>query len=146
MTAVLEATATHRPDPSIEECYFYHSMTLPGHGEVQGEWDLRGREREYFGNVELAGRKVLEIGTASGHLCFWMEQQGADVLSYDLSPQQDWDIVPYHNYDYGDHIAGRKQHIRELNNAWWFAHKRFHSKAQRRLWLGVRSLAGPGQV
>ena len=91
---------------------------------------MRGREKEYLGHVDLAGRKVLEIGTASGHLCFWMESQGADVLAYDLSPEQDWDIVPYHNFDYSKHIAQRKDIIRKLNNGWWFARERFQSNAR----------------
>jgi hypothetical protein len=105
-------------------------MTIPGHGEVSGEWDLRGREREYLGRIDLAGKSVLEIGTASGHLCFWMEKQGADVTGYDLSEEQEWDIVPYHDYDYTEHIARRKEHIRRLNNSWWYAHERFGSRAR----------------
>jgi 2-polyprenyl-3-methyl-5-hydroxy-6-metoxy-1,4-benzoquinol methylase len=130
MTETLEVVTRQRATPAFEDCCFYHSMSLPGHGEVNGQWDLRGREKEYLGQVELAGKKVLEIGTASGHLCFWMESQGADVLAYDLSPEQDWDIIPYHNFDYSEHIAQRKDHIRKLNNAWWFARERFQSNAR----------------
>ena len=59
-----------------------------------------------------------------------MESQGADVTGYDLSEEQEWDIVPYHDYDFTEHIAQRKEHIRKLNNAWWFAHKRFGSRAR----------------
>ena len=54
-------------DPA--DCYFYHTMDLPGHGTVTGEWDLRGREAAYLGNVDFQGKRVLEVGTASGHLC-----------------------------------------------------------------------------
>jgi 2-polyprenyl-3-methyl-5-hydroxy-6-metoxy-1,4-benzoquinol methylase len=130
MTEALEIETKQRATPAFDDCYFYHSMSLPGHGEVKGQWDLRGREKEYLGQVDLAGKKVFEIGTASGHLCFWMESQGADVLAYDLSPEQDWDIVPYHNFDYSEHIAQRKDHIQKLNNAWWFARERFQSNAR----------------
>jgi hypothetical protein len=130
VTETLEVETKQRATPAFEDCCFYHSMSLPGHGEVKGQWDLRGREKEYLGHVDLAGRKVLEIGTASGHLCFWMESQGADVLAYDLSPEQDWDIVPYHNFDYSKHIAQRKDIIRKLNNGWWFARERFQSNAR----------------
>jgi hypothetical protein len=122
--------AAERELPAVEDCYFYHSMTIPGHGEVSGEWDLRGREQDYLGHIELAGKKVLEIGTASGYLGFWMEQQGAVVTGYDLSDQQEWDIVPYHDLDYTAHIAQRKAHIRRLNNSWWFARKHFQSRAR----------------
>ena len=130
MTASLVVPTTHRASPSFEDCAFYHSMTIPGHGEVQGEWDLRGREKEYLGSIDLAGKKVLEIGTASGHLCFWMEKQGAEVTGYDLSENQEWDIVPYHDYDYSEHVARRREHIRRLNNSWWFAHHRLGSRAR----------------
>ena len=105
-------------------------MTIPGHGEILGEWDLRGGEEDYLGHVMLPGQTVLEIGTASGYLCFWMEKQGAKVVSYDLSEAQDWDVVPYHRFDYANHIAQRKERIRKLNNSWWFAHERLGSRAQ----------------
>jgi hypothetical protein len=83
----------------INECYFYHTMDIPGHGLVKGNWDLRGKESEYLGHVDFQGKRVLEIGTASGHLCFSMEKMGAEVVAYDLSPKQDWDLVPYSGLD-----------------------------------------------
>ena len=105
-------------------------MDIPGHGTVIGEWDLRGREQAYLGNVALAGKTVLEIGTASGHLCFWMEGQGAEVVAYDLSDSHEWDIVPYAALDVRGIAEGRKAHMRKINNAWWFAHERFKSTAR----------------
>ena len=69
---------------NVDGCYFYHTMDIPGYGTVYGEWDLRGRESSYLGNVRFKGKSVLEIGTASGHLCFYMEKQGAEVVAYDL--------------------------------------------------------------
>src|SRR5436309_2145169 len=107
--------ARPRTVSSVEDCYFYHSMNIPDHGEVTGEWDLRGREKEYLGNVDLAGKTVLEIGTASGHLCFWMEHQGAEVVGYDLSENEEWDIVPYSTRDFSEYVQGRKNHIRKIN-------------------------------
>ena len=105
-------------------------MDIPNHGLVHGEWDLRGREASYLGNVSLHGKRVLEIGTASGHLCFTMEKMGADVVAYDLSDKQEWDIVPYSGYDYEEYISERKRHIRRLNNGYWFAHRANNSTAK----------------
>jgi SAM-dependent methyltransferase len=122
--------AEPRTVSSIGDCHFYHSMSIPDHGEVTAEWDLRGREAEYLGNIDLAGKTVLEIGTASGHLCFWMEKQGAEVVAYDLSENQNWDIVPYSTRDFCGFVQGRKAHMRKINNSWWFAHERFASKAR----------------
>ena len=115
---------------SIDDCYFYHTMDIPNHGVVQGEWDLRGRETLYLGNVSVVGKRVLEIGTASGHLCFAMEKMGATVVAYDLSPDQDWDIVPYFGLDYEQHIQERKERIHKLNNGFWFAHGANGSRAR----------------
>ena len=114
----------------LDECYFYHSMEIPGYGLVEGPWDLRGGVDDYLGGVELAGKRVLEIGTASGFLCFTMEGRGADVVAYDLSPEQSWDVVPYARYDHGAFEADRREHLRKLNNGWWLAHRAHESSAK----------------
>jgi 2-polyprenyl-3-methyl-5-hydroxy-6-metoxy-1,4-benzoquinol methylase len=115
---------------SISDCYFYHTMDIPNHGTVHGDWDLRGREASYLGNINLQGKRVLEVGTASGHLCFTMERMGAEVVAYDLSNEQDWDIVPYDGYDYGKHTAELREHIRRLNDGFWIAHRAYGSHAK----------------
>jgi SAM-dependent methyltransferase len=117
----------------IRECYFYHTMDVPGYGEVKGEWDLRGREAQYLGNVFLKGKRVLEVGTASGFLCFYMEKQGAQVVAYDLSQDQDWDMVPFSRIDEErarQMIRQRKEHVRRINNGYWLAHRANRSQAR----------------
>ena len=57
MAASLAISTSHRAEPAFDDCAFYHSMTIPGHGNVTGEWDLRGREREYLGNIDLTGKE-----------------------------------------------------------------------------------------
>ena len=122
--------ANPRDVTSLDECDFYHTMDLPSYGTVTGQWDLRGREAAYLGHVSLQGKDVLEIGTASGHLCFYMESKGANVVAYDLSEEYEWDMVPYAGFDYREHIADRKKHLRRLNNSFWLAHKAFNSSAK----------------
>ena len=122
--------AEPRTVTDINDCYFYHTMEIPTHGLVHGEWDLRGAEATYLGNVNFQGKRVLEIGTASGFLCFAMEQRGAEVVAYDLSVEQGWDIVPYAGYDVAKHIEETKKHLHRLNNGFWFAHRAFNSKAK----------------
>jgi SAM-dependent methyltransferase len=122
--------APHREVASAEDCYFYHCMDIPGHGEVSGQWDLRGREAAYMGGVDLRGRKVLEIGTASGHLGFWMESQGAQVTAFDIDENQDWDIVPFFGFNQQAIIESRRAVMRRINNSWWFARNRLGSEVQ----------------
>ena len=54
---------------SIEECFFYHTIELPGFGLVRGQWDLRDRFGEYVGGVDVAGKSVLDVWTASRRAC-----------------------------------------------------------------------------
>lgn len=114
----------------LGECYFYHVMDLPGLGEVGGEWDLRGHEDAYLGGEPLEGRRVLELGTASGALCRYMEGRGAEVVGFDLSPEHSWDLVPFAKFDIDGMIASSKAHIEHLNNAWWLVHRLFGLKAR----------------
>jgi SAM-dependent methyltransferase len=115
--------APPRAVESVTDCYFYHSMDIPGHGEVTGEWDLRGDEYRYLGGVDLDGRRVLELGAASGFLTTYMERQGADVVAYDLSEKHSWDVVPFAGTDTANFDAVRRDHLRKINNGFWLNHK-----------------------
>jgi SAM-dependent methyltransferase len=114
---------------SAEDCYFYHVMDIPGYGTVGGDWDLRGHEDEYLGNVELAGRRVLEIGPANGFLTFYMEGRGAQVVGVDLPEGSKWDMVPHAALD-RDAPQSWFDAIRRMKNGFWFAHRRHASTSQ----------------
>jgi SAM-dependent methyltransferase len=116
--------------PARADCYFYHTMDVPGYGLIEGEWDLRSGVDAYLGHEPVAGKRVLEVGTASGFLCFEMERRGADVIAYDLSPETSWDIVPYRRLDIPAVTELRARHIAAINNAWWLAHHAFGSHAR----------------
>ncbi len=122
--------ASPRQIADISECYFYHTIELPGYGLMVGEWDLREGVDAYLGNVHLAGKRVLEVGTANGFLCFEMERRGADVVAYDLSAEDDWDIVPYGGRVPDDVVRNRGIHIERINNAWWFTRGLVNSNAR----------------
>ena len=38
-----ELYAQPRHVESLDDCWFYHTTDVPGHGTVPGNWDLRGR-------------------------------------------------------------------------------------------------------
>lgn len=115
---------------SLDECDFYHTVDMPGHGTIQGQWDLRGREATYLGDVNFEGKSVLEIGPASGHLSFWMEAQGARVTAFELGEDHKWDFVPFKGVDLVAHHASRKIHLRRLHNSWWFLRAALKARAQ----------------
>jgi hypothetical protein len=115
---------------NLGECWFYHTMDLPGHGTVEGAWDLRAGVDEYLGGVDFRGKRALDVGTASGFLCFEMERRGAEVVAYDLSDEYDWDSVPYARHDHESGVLERRAHIRQLNNSFWLSHRGFHSAAR----------------
>ncbi|HEX3464299.1 MAG TPA: hypothetical protein VHS78_09665 [Candidatus Elarobacter sp.] len=115
---------------SIGECYYYHTMDVPGVGLVRGEWDLRGGVDAYLGDEPVTGKRVLEVGTASGFLCFEMERRGAEVVAYDLGSGDAWDVVPFAGRDDAAEAAERSRHIERLNKSWWFNHAAFGSRAR----------------
>lgn len=114
--------APHRDPPALADCYFYHTTAIPGHGTVEGEWDLAPGIDAYLGKVAFAGKSVLDVGAATGFLSFHMEKAGATVTSYDLDETQGWDIVPLSGIDAGEHARVRKAHIAAINNGYWFCH------------------------
>lgn len=109
--------------PRLEDCDFYTSMVVPGLGEVQGSWDLRVPGPDaYLGHVELAGRRVLEVGPASGFLTAHMESRGAEVVSVELGDQDAWDLVPHAGADLAREQAARTAHLARLRNGFWYVH------------------------
>src|SRR6185295_5902899 len=86
---------------SVADCFFYHTMDLPEFGVVRGQWDLRGRFDDYVGGVPVAGKSVLDIGTATGFLSFEAERLGASrVLSFDLGDARQQRFIPFKNKPY----------------------------------------------
>jgi SAM-dependent methyltransferase len=113
-----------------EDCFFYHTIDAPGYGTIPGEWDLRGHVDGYLGGTDLRGKRVLELGTASGFLCAEMERRGAEVVAFDLSDEHDGDLVPFARRPDPRAVADRRGFVRRLNNGWWLVHRAFRSSAR----------------
>jgi SAM-dependent methyltransferase len=105
-------------------------MEIPGYGVVNGEWDLRPNIDRYLGHYVFRGKRVLDVGAASGFLSLHMEKAGAEVVSYDLSEAHPWDIVPFSGTVDGPTDADRRKHVRRINNGYWLAHRVLGSKAK----------------
>lgn len=119
----------------LEDCFFYHTIDLPGFGEIRAQWDLRGRFNDYVGGVDVAGKSVLDIGTATGFLSFEAEKRGAArVLSFDMSDPRQQVFLPFKDklfYRSPEQFA--EQHgaeIEQWRNAYWLCHRLLRSKAE----------------
>jgi SAM-dependent methyltransferase len=120
---------------SLDDCVFYHTMDLPGFGEVRGQWDLRGRFNEYIGVVDLAGKSVIDVGAATGFLSFEAEKSGANrVLSFDIGHARQQTFLPFKDKLYSrDPARWAEQYgaeIEQWKNAYWLCHRLFDSRAE----------------
>ena len=121
-----------RPAPSLTECTFYHSFDFPDGETVHGWWDIRGRFEQYIGNYPLAGKTVLDIGTASGFLAFCAEQRGARVTAFDVDRAINTEQVPHRDTLYlRDRAAWARERDDNLHNpmkaSYWYAWHKYKS-------------------
>jgi SAM-dependent methyltransferase len=124
---------------SVDQCNFYHSTDIPGVGLVEGQWDLREGFHEYLGGYDFTGKRVLEIGPATGFLTFQIEKAAREVVAVELPMDRNfWNAVPYESLGLA---RGREQgwteverqfheHIGRIRNGFWFCHEKFASRAR----------------
>lgn len=121
----------------IKSCYFYHTMDLPDYGLIPGDWDLRGREDDLLGAYDFSGKTILDVGTATGYLCFEMIKRGGHVaaLDQDENADSDFAIIPYFDYamrfgmTFEDRVAATRKLIVESRNAFLLAQRCFGVEA-----------------
>lgn len=117
------------------QCFFYHTIDLPGFGVQEGSWDLRGRFADYVGGVDFAGKRVLDVGTASGFLSFEAERHGArEVVSFDLDTAERQMLLPFAGSAFVEDHAGWCRAQTAAFMAWkrgyWLSHRLLGSRAQ----------------
>ena len=121
------------PAPALRDCYWYHTLDLPG-GSVTGEWDLRGRFDDYTGHVALSGKRVLDIGTASGFLTWESEKRGADVVSFDLDHASRQKLLPFRDTIYmrdrDESERQRQAFFDSMKRGYWHCHHALGSRAR----------------
>lgn len=77
----------------LEEYYWYHTVDL-GNGLVTpGDYDFRGQLPAFHFPANMAGMKVMDVGSATGFFAYEFEKRGADVTSVELPSLEDWDIL-----------------------------------------------------
>ncbi len=111
-------------------CDFYHVVELPDGSVPAAQWDLRATADEYLGGVNFFGKRVIEIGPASGFLSFHMERQGAEVTCIEPPMATFWDVVQRHGIDLDQRRRHFMHHIERVRNSFWFLHQNYESKAR----------------
>lgn len=130
MIASVTPKRIEREVADLAACDFYHTIDLPDGTVLEGHWDLRQTAGQYLGDVDFAGKRVIEIGPASGFLSFHMERKGARVVAVEPPMDSFWDLVPRA----GAQAARDKQdffrHIERVRNSFWYLHRAFESKVE----------------
>jgi hypothetical protein len=115
---------------TLQDCYLYHWFDMPDGQEIIGNWDLRQNWSDYLGGIDLAGRRVLEFGPASGFLTLKMEKMGAEVVAFDLPPGTPPDILPIPGIPSQQLRKSKARDIDRVRNSWWYFHRQFGSNAK----------------
>jgi len=120
--------------PNLEDCTWYHTIDLPDGTVMKAPWDLRGKFDDYVGHVDLRGKRLLDIGTASGFLTWEAERAGATVVSFDLDHARRQRLLPFKDSIYcTDRAESERQRegfFNSLKRSYWYAHHSLGSTAK----------------
>jgi 2-polyprenyl-3-methyl-5-hydroxy-6-metoxy-1,4-benzoquinol methylase len=125
------ALSARRAGADLDDLVWYHAVELPDGRVLPGAWDLRGHESAYLGGVDVAGKRVLELGPATGYLTFYMERMGAEVVSFEAGFDVSIDLLPVKGVDQPEEkLRVMQETIDRNHDAWWYLHRAFGSSAK----------------
>ena len=126
-----QGLAERRAGADLSDFTWYHATELPDGRVLPGVWDLRGHEPEYLGGVDVSGKRVFELGPATGYLTYWMERQGADVVSFEAGFDVPVDTLPVKGEDMPhERLKVMQETINRNHGGWWHLHRVFGSSAK----------------
>lgn len=111
-----------RKNIKIEDCRFYHTVNINGE-VINGDWDLTRCIDDYLSNLDFNGKRVIDIGSASGYLSFEMEKRGADVVSADMPDGSYWDHLIKRGYE-----KPKPFRTNGMFNSYEYLHEKLNSK------------------
>ena len=122
----------------LENYYWYHTVDL-GNGLVTpGDYDFRDQINSFGFPEDLRGKRVLDIGSATGYFAFEFEKRGAEVVSVELPSLAEWDIISDERGQIVNHLMQRHKastpeeaYVRHLDGPFRFCHKMLGSKVTR---------------
>lgn len=86
-------------EEQVNSLEWYHTIDLGRGILTPGHYDHRQYLDNYGLPEDLKGKKVLDIGAASGFFSFEMEKRGAEVTATDLQSWMDHDFGPNYTPD-----------------------------------------------
>ncbi len=128
-----EAQAEHRErfEPlTVEHCHWYHQIPSADGSRLPGAWDLNGNESTYLGGVDVSGKRVFELGPATGHLTLWMEQQGAQIVAFEAGLDCHNDLIPYGREVTDEIRDSAMKFISTVQRSWWWTKVEHDLQAQ----------------
>ena len=127
--AFQQALADRHDGVSPGDCDFYHTIELPDGSVLPGDWDLRGHEAAYLGGIDVAGKRVIEFGPASGWMSAYIARQ-ARLTIVDLPFGQAPDFVPHPEVDLPTMTANAASSAGRLRNSWWYTKRALNFSAR----------------
>lgn len=134
MTSSEFAPVAPWPEPAKADCLFYHAMRYPTGETVDGVWDLRDQFEQYIGHYPIAGKTVLDVGTAGGFLAFEAERAGARVTAVDALTAGEFERLHFrdslYDTDRAAHDAQTEAWLTTLKNGFWYSWRRYRSNVE----------------
>ncbi len=88
-----DSTKANTPGKNWRDFCWYHCIDLGDGVMAEGDYDMQRYLPAYRFPEDLRGKRVLDVGRASGFFSFEFERRGADVTATELDSFFDWDFV-----------------------------------------------------
>lgn len=122
----------------LEHYYWYHAVDLGDGLVTPGDYDYRSQIDAFGLPTDLRGKRVLDVGSATGYFAFEFERRGAEVVSVELPSLDKWDILGAERDAIVQEIADahhaatpEEAYDRHLDGPFLFCHSRLKSKVKR---------------
>ena len=109
-------------------------MTYPDGETTEGAWDITGSFDQYIGNYPIAGKSVLDVGTAGGFLAFEAERAGASVTALDALSASEFYRLHFsdsvYHLDRATDVSQTEDWLRKLRAGFWYSWNRYGSNVE----------------
>jgi len=122
-------------EAACEGVHFYHAFDLSNGLHVPGDWDI-SHDVSRYRLPDLRGKRVLDIGPASGWFSFYFEKLGADVTVVETRGYGDFDVYGEDRYTGAQGrpadrtIDGRDIWFGPVSGSFWAMHDMLNSKVK----------------